>query len=575
SNTDLYTGSFPADYGNAVGGVFDVRFRNGNTEKRAHSIQAGVLGVGIATEGPIGKSGNTSYLANYRYSTTGILSNFFPVGVVPIFQDLSFKIHHKGKNGEQVNVFGLGGIAFFRFFPELDTAVWDEVPGANGGTNDTFRTFTVGASWQKPLSEDTYLKVMGVGTGLEVDQRRWFQNRDLVTGDTTRRNYDFDGRLTFSAFINHRFNARHTHRSGLMVHGLYTNGYMRRSAELLPNGDFSGLMDTLRVGQGTSTLFQAYSRSQFYLNEAWQLNAGLHLMYFPYTGEVSLEPRMGVRWQLRPDHNLALSYGLHSQVEPLFAYVSRRPALGQGNALLTNDLRFNKAHHVTLGWFHQINARMRMGVEAYYQHHFNLVVGEDVPVSRMSGIDFLFETFNLNNGGRGRNYGIEASLERSFSQGYYFFANGSLFEANYIGNDGIVRPSLYNAGLVSNIVGGKEWVVGQKKGKQNLLSVNLSATYSGPQRYTPLDLDASIATGRFEYLYSEPNSSDQEALFFLDASMVYKFNRPRSSSELTIQLNNVLNQRPVLGELYDADNQEVDQNLGLGFFPLLSWRINF
>lgn len=575
SNTDLYSGSFPADYGNALGGVFDIRFRNGNTDKRAHSIQVGLLGIDLATEGPIGKSGNTSYLANYRYSTTGLVANFINIGVAPIFQDLSFKIQHKGKNGGQWNLFGLGGISLFRFFPQLDTTVWDEIPGANGGLNDIFRTFTVGTSWQKPLSKDTYVKIMGVGTGLEVRQARWFQNRDLVTGDTTRSSYDFDGRLTVSAFINHRFNAQHTHRSGVMIHGLYSNGYMNRSAPLLPDGQFSGVMDTMRVGEGASTLLQAYTRSQFYLNEAWQLNVGLHLMYFPYTGEVSLEPRLGVRWQLHPNHALALSYGLHSQVEPLFAYVSRHPRLNSGPGLLNADLRFNKAHHLTLGWFHQINDRMRLGIEAYYQHQYNLVVGEDVPVSRVSGLDFLFETFDLNNNGVGRNYGIEASLERSFSQGYYFFANGSLFEANYTAGDGVTRPSLYNARFVTNLVGGKEWVIGKKRGKNNLLSFNLSATYSGPQRYTPLDLPASIAVGRFEYQYHNPNSSDQDPLLFLDASLVFKFNRPRSSSELTLQLNNLLNQRPVLGDLFDADNQEVDPELGLGFLPLISWRINF
>lgn len=32
SNSEFYTGAFPANYGNAVGGVFDLKMRNGNNE---------------------------------------------------------------------------------------------------------------------------------------------------------------------------------------------------------------------------------------------------------------------------------------------------------------------------------------------------------------------------------------------------------------------------------------------------------------------------------------------------------------------------------------------------------------
>lgn len=55
-NSDFFTSAFPAEYGNANAGVFDLGFRSGNSEKFEHTIQIGALtGVEAMTEGPINK----------------------------------------------------------------------------------------------------------------------------------------------------------------------------------------------------------------------------------------------------------------------------------------------------------------------------------------------------------------------------------------------------------------------------------------------------------------------------------------------------------------------------------------
>ena len=49
-NSDFYTGAFPAEYGNASSGVFDINLRTGNSSQREYTIQAGIIGVDFATE---------------------------------------------------------------------------------------------------------------------------------------------------------------------------------------------------------------------------------------------------------------------------------------------------------------------------------------------------------------------------------------------------------------------------------------------------------------------------------------------------------------------------------------------
>lgn len=77
-NSDFFTGAFPAEYSNALSGVFDMNMRNGNNQKWEHAFKVGVLGIDASSEGPFKKSYNGSYIINYRYSTLSLLSPLLP-----------------------------------------------------------------------------------------------------------------------------------------------------------------------------------------------------------------------------------------------------------------------------------------------------------------------------------------------------------------------------------------------------------------------------------------------------------------------------------------------------------------
>lgn len=64
ANSDFYTGAFPAEYGNAASGVFDINLRKGNNQKREYAAQIGLLGVEGAMEGPFKPGYEGSYLVN-------------------------------------------------------------------------------------------------------------------------------------------------------------------------------------------------------------------------------------------------------------------------------------------------------------------------------------------------------------------------------------------------------------------------------------------------------------------------------------------------------------------------------
>src|SRR5690554_5692714 len=78
ADSDFYTGAFPAEYGNALSGVFDLNIRNGNNQQREHAARVGLIGIDVATEGPFSNSGDASYLVHYRLSTFSLITPLLP-----------------------------------------------------------------------------------------------------------------------------------------------------------------------------------------------------------------------------------------------------------------------------------------------------------------------------------------------------------------------------------------------------------------------------------------------------------------------------------------------------------------
>ena len=74
ANSDFFTGAFPAEYGNAMAAVFDLKMRNGNDEKHEFLGQIGINGLEVMAEGPLSKNKKSSYLFSYRYSTLQVFS---------------------------------------------------------------------------------------------------------------------------------------------------------------------------------------------------------------------------------------------------------------------------------------------------------------------------------------------------------------------------------------------------------------------------------------------------------------------------------------------------------------------
>lgn len=179
---------------------------------------------------------------------------------------------------------------------------------------------------------------------------------------------------------------------------------------------------------------------------------------------------------------------------------------------------------------------------------------------------------SLVNKGTGTNYGMELTVERFFSDGYYFLVTGSLFDSKYKGSDGVERNTAFNTGYVLNVLGGKEFKIG-KKG--SVLSLNIKASTIGGKYATPIDIDLSSLAGAAVYDNSRAFSQRQDNYFRVDLKISYRKELKRSTLEASIDLQNLTNNKNIFSQGYDPLNNRIYYNYQQGFFPVPMVRYTF
>ena len=176
-----------------------------------------------------------------------------------------------------------------------------------------------------------------------------------------------------------------------------------------------------------------------------------------------------------------------SKVEPISVYFSQLTASNGTTTTPNTDLKLTKALHNVIGYDLTIQQDLRLKAEAYYQYLFNVPVTSN-PGSTYSVINSLYEIPDsaFHNTGKGYNKGIEFTLEKFYSNNYYFLVTGSWFNSKYKDGNGQIYNTYYNTSYQTNLLAGKDFKVG--KTEQNIFSFNFKTLLHGGFRYTPDDL---------------------------------------------------------------------------------------
>ncbi len=571
ANSDFLTGAFPAQYGNALSGVFDLKMRNGNSNKYEFVGQIGFNGFELGTEGPFVKGEDASFLINYRYSTLAV---FDALGLktlagssVPQYQDLTFKVYVPTKNTGVWSLFGIGGLSFIQLWDSKKKE--DEASYGLLGTDTDFGSNmgVVGLSNAYYFNKNSLLK-----TTLSVSGTEATTAIDSLSGDKKNKTqfYRSDNTETtigFSLDYTQKLSSQDNFNTGIILERFHVN-YID-SVYRSETKDYFKLTDT----KGSSLLYQGYFQWKHRFTDNFFINGGLHYQYYELNASSSLEPRVGLEWQTG-GNIFSFGYGLLSQTQPKIIYFVRTD-LKNGRIAETNrNLDFTHSNQFVIGYQYIIGNSMRFKTEAYYQALSKVPVSRGEPdysILNEGAYFYIHQIDSLENLGTGRNYGLEFTFEKFLNDNYYLLATASLFRSLYKGFNGTEHPTSFDNRFVINLLGGYEIPLS----KNIRINLDFRGVYAGGRPYTPIDPVASEEQNKAVYISSQTNSQRHPDYFRIDLKLSYRLNKGSTFQEWAIEIQNVTNHQNVFQQVWDPINRKMKTDYQQGFFPMLLYRIYF
>ena len=568
SNSDFVTAAFAAEYGNALSGVFDLKLRKGNNEKKEYTLQAGVLGLNAAMEGPFSKKYKGSYLVNYRYSTLSLLSKMGVLvadGSVTTFQDLSYNVYLPTNKLGTFTLFGFGGLSSDKMDPDKDSTAWEHKEDRYP-YHFVSNTAMSGATHTLLLGNKINLK-----TSAGFSYTRNGYNEDYIENDyDLSKNYKDNyivKKWLFNSTLNYKMTNKLHLRAGVIANFIDFN-YYQLSAE--HEGD--PLEERINTKGKTSTQ-QLFAQWQFRPSNEFTINAGLHYLHLSLNNSQSVEPRLSAKWNVDSKNSISVGYGLHSQLQIWGVYFAQQQNADGSFSSPNRNLGFTKANHYVLSYGHRLSKNLLLKTELYYQQLFN------APVSTKDSSTFstlnILDSYVLDplvNKGTGKNYGVEISLERYLQNYFYFTLSNSIYQTKYNALDGVERNTRFNGNYIITLIGGKDFV---SQNRKKTFGLNIKTIYAGGLRTTPIDLAQSQAKGYTVFDEKNAYSLRNPNYFRTDVRVSMTWNKKHFTSTLSLDIQNLTNRLNVYNQYYNEDENRIVYNYQTGLIPILNYKIDF
>jgi CarboxypepD_reg-like domain len=564
ANSDFYTGAFPAEYSNAISGVFDMNLRKGNNEKTERTIQLGLIGLEASQEGPFKKGGKATYVFNYRYSTLGLLAPVLPDGAETIkYQDLSYKLNFPTKKAGTFSFWGIGLIDGANSSPKKDTI--DRLYYDDFQKDDIImKTGAIGLNHKLFLKNNAYFQTVLASTANETTwQTKSLDVSEQLQPSRNINNINWDYSLT--SFFNKKFGKRHTNRTGIKLRYMSYNLKLNKAERIGDN-----LLEIVNA-RDNSALSSAFTNSSINLTNKLKLIAGLTTQHFSLNNNFTIEPRLSLIRVITDKQTISVAYGLHSRLENLNYYYNN--SLETGEKMVNKNLDFTKAHHIVFSYDFSISELLHLKVEPYFQQLYDVPVMQTGSFSAINLQSDWFFAQKLVNNGEGRNFGIDVTLEKYMNNGFYYMFTASLFDSKYKDADGVWRDTRFNRTFVTNILAGKEWKVG--KSKLNTFNINGRITIQGGERYTPFDVLSTSIKKEIVYDESKAFSEQTDAMLNLHFSVSHTKNKLKSSREIALKIVNLTQQPDFYGYQYNFRTGGIDKDVEIIMLPNICYKIQF
>lgn len=369
-NVDIYTGGYDAQYGGRISSIMDITYRDGNTKKFSGKVSASPFMAKAVVEGPFsGKNegpGGATYIFSAKHSLIDYTSSsLYPninrdtatntsMGMPFNFTDLYGKITFKGGGRSKFSAFGFHQTDRVDY-PEA-TIGWKQ---SGGGMNFLM------------VPENSPLIIKGHVNGSSFTTT--FDETVSATDTLSRESSigGFDLGFDFTYFLKNE---------GEFNYGFNFNGF---NTNFLT---YNELKRKIELNQFTTEI-GAYFNYRL-VTTRWVVQPSMRAQVYASYGTISLEPRLGLKFNATEKFRLKLSGGRYSQnftsassdrdVVNLFNGLLSAPTNVQENFINQyqqeknpkNGLQY--AYHAIFGFELDITKKLSANVEGYYKYFTQL-----------------------------------------------------------------------------------------------------------------------------------------------------------------------------------------------------------
>lgn len=553
SSSNFHPSTLPGKFNNAIGAILDLELRNGDKDDFNYTAQASFVGFDLSAEGPLSRKNNASFIINYRYSFTGLI-NALGVdfgGEEISFQDLAFQYHRTFKKGQTLKLYTFNGASANSFVGKEDAS---EVENEKQLKDIFFHS-------RNSISGLQYKSRIGAGVlnlTCNVSLLNQDRNSYFKIAESNNSIYDQSAQL-FSSLLNYRV----TLNKFRTEFGLRTN--IGNENLVFTNQLFDQLQQTWIYQNnvdGALNYLQLYPYANFIrnLNESVSLSFHLGMNYLNINSSFNLEPRLFLSWSLNNTSSLELSSGIQSAKYDNPLYIS------------SPDIGIMKSFSNSIVFKSRLSDKITTSLKPYFQFSYNLAADKnDLALN-------LFDNYNfstLNKNGKAYNYGISGRLSYSPNNDFQLNGNITVYNAVYkTGGDFLNQP--FNGNVLGNVSLVKEWQLNSER-RQNIFGLSLSGVYSNGTLSRSINLSESLARSYTVY------NNDISILYpirlkhYFNTSMrcYYRINKPKYSSLISLDIQNLSNSKNVSNVFYDQVVEDIVTSNQLGLLPVLGYRIEF
>ena len=475
----FYTGAFPADKGNALSSVMDIKEKDGSKDRLHTKLSVGASDAALTLDGPIGKK--TTFIVSARQSYLQFLFQAIGLPFLPTYNDFQVKVKTQIDKKNEITFLGIGAIDNDALNLGIKNPTESQAYLLAYLPTYVQWNYTVGAVYKH--FADTHYDTWVLSRNMLRNTNYKYLNNDETLGKTSdyksdeaenkirfERNYpDLPVKLSYGGGFKY-------------VH--YTN-YTNR--QIYFNNSVSNLVYNTTLGLfGYQAFIQA---SKEVLDDRLKLSLGINTAGLDYNQNMinplnQLSPRFSVSYALSDKVDLNANVARYAQ-QPAYTTLGYRNAAG----VLVNEnenLKYVTSNQAIAGFEFRPMNNMRLSVEGFYKSYDNY------PLSVADGLSIASKGTNFGqvgdeqivSTGKGRAYGVEF-LYRIMEMGKLnLTATYTYFRSEFTNSAGIYLPSSWDTRNLFNLIASYKF-------KYNW-NVAVRWRFVGGAPYTPIDPNSAL-----------------------------------------------------------------------------------